>query len=1023
MKMDTMHPSQMIEFLFECICGEIPESLQPYVISEMKKNFCRTIEEYQKIHRCILIESKRNGNIIDNIQCYVTPKRITIVISNLQETGMQSGALKKGPKINAPDKARDGFCRANSVTQDLLIEDNGYYWARIPIPKLEVLLKKITEEVFQNFWWPKTIQISDTALPWIRPIYKALGIMYGDMLPAQSLSIELGNVTVSNTTQGLYITDAKYFEVNSFQDYKDKLDSRGIIISWEERKKKILNFSTFFDEKSVPEEIKSSFYATGSITKDCKYMLVQPPEKLLDDISGLVECPCPIVGVMDSALSDPDSSKYLPPSYIEFVLRKELRMMVVCVSQNNHLGSNDKITHFLYVANMQVNDIVLKCAIDHVLENSEITIDELQKKVDAEIKDQNYTKDKIERIRKDVAKYINIVNNGRKIINARLSDVAFFYNQTIQKSIDYYREKSDEMSVYKDFGTIKEKRERIVDVLSSGIPSEGVRKQCSGGMEIAMRYMYADLATPIVHEIPEFSGFTAGNCIDKYGCDEEREDQDRVVIGRYINYYGYFFHMPLESLINKHTRDIGDLSLSKGALLCASDMLDTLVMLLVDNQYPTSHSDRYGMKRLSGFVYYIFSLLENTVYIEELLDLLIEKFEKYGKKIDALYVKIRFLELIYKRLEAFVTSNKYRLGKYCNVRKDICKSVLDDIMPPTFSYEQWQNIDDNTRGNVQKEVKRIFRVVFNNSQKDHENNSIPIGNILYRVYVGHLLFAVRGSERLFNNHECRGDDFSNIECLKDFIWNVGNDILPRFTRINNILNKADKLPSINEEYSIKDVVGLESSELYEELCGIVCTICKNICKKLQEHVADKSEVSQKEYANKLEKEGIQKLQEEVYKSVKQICHAQKKFAEGSYEGELLISVCIVELYMFSLRKINKDGIVYKIMMQYMPFCVLDDNGKHVKNVAHKDSFFRVASYLMAREAGDKGIGKVLDKDWMLTVLSNLIYHNHILKCIDKLMDNVMILDENDKDFDNRISLLRICWYNTRKIMDFNKIEK
>ena len=92
----------MSEFFLELFSEEIPANLQ---------NNSRTflLESFQKLF-------KEKNIIFKESNSYSTPNRLIIVFKGLSKEIIQKAKEVKGPNIEAPEKAIEGFLRSNKAT-------------------------------------------------------------------------------------------------------------------------------------------------------------------------------------------------------------------------------------------------------------------------------------------------------------------------------------------------------------------------------------------------------------------------------------------------------------------------------------------------------------------------------------------------------------------------------------------------------------------------------------------------------------------------------------------------------------------------------------------------------------------------------------------------------------------------------------------------------------------------------------------------------------------------------------------
>ena len=108
----------MSDFFIELFSEEIPASLQRNTRNVLLENFKNLFEEKK-------ILFKKSSS-------FSTPNRLIILFEGLSKEIIQKAEEIKGPNVNAPEKAIEGFLRSNKIEKkDLLkktIEKGEFYF-------------------------------------------------------------------------------------------------------------------------------------------------------------------------------------------------------------------------------------------------------------------------------------------------------------------------------------------------------------------------------------------------------------------------------------------------------------------------------------------------------------------------------------------------------------------------------------------------------------------------------------------------------------------------------------------------------------------------------------------------------------------------------------------------------------------------------------------------------------------------------------------------------------------------------
>ena len=98
----------MSEFFLELFSEEIPAGLQQNARNILLENFQKLFQEKQ-------ITFKKSSS-------FSTPNRLIILFEGLSKEIIQKAEEIKGPNVNAPEKAIEGFLRSNQIDKNNLLK-------------------------------------------------------------------------------------------------------------------------------------------------------------------------------------------------------------------------------------------------------------------------------------------------------------------------------------------------------------------------------------------------------------------------------------------------------------------------------------------------------------------------------------------------------------------------------------------------------------------------------------------------------------------------------------------------------------------------------------------------------------------------------------------------------------------------------------------------------------------------------------------------------------------------------------
>lgn len=254
----------MAELLLELFSEEIPARMQRTAAENLKARLVEALET-----------AKLACGTIDT---YVTPRRLVAVVNGLPTTLEASSEEKRGPRVGAPEKALEGFCRANGIGQDALEERDGYYFAvvREEGGAVAPIIQGIIEKILAAFHWPKTMRWGAHHMHWVRPLQSILCVFEGKVVP-----VSFGHVTAGNVTYGhRFLADKSPITIHSSEEYFARLRAAHVIVNQDER-------------LEIIEE------AAGNLARQ-RELIVKRDPALLEEVAGLVEWPVVLMGGFDA---------------------------------------------------------------------------------------------------------------------------------------------------------------------------------------------------------------------------------------------------------------------------------------------------------------------------------------------------------------------------------------------------------------------------------------------------------------------------------------------------------------------------------------------------------------------------------------------------------------------------------------------------------------------------------------------------------------------------------------------------
>ena len=256
----------MSEFFLELFSEEIPAGLQRNSRNALLEGFQKLFEEKQ-------ILFKKSSS-------FSTPNRLIILFEGLSKVITQKAEEIKGPNVNAPEIAIEGFLRSNLLDKKDLIkkktEKGEFYFFKKSSKKINTvnLLEEYTPLILDKVKWKKSMKWGDYNLNWARPLKSILGVFDN-----KSLGFKFHHLTCSNTTFIDKEFEDKKKIFKDFKSYKYFFNQSKIIINHTLRKEFIIKEFEKISEK--------------------KSFNIESNNKLLDEVTDITEQPNVIVCKFD----------------------------------------------------------------------------------------------------------------------------------------------------------------------------------------------------------------------------------------------------------------------------------------------------------------------------------------------------------------------------------------------------------------------------------------------------------------------------------------------------------------------------------------------------------------------------------------------------------------------------------------------------------------------------------------------------------------------------------------------------
>ena len=279
----------MPDLLIELLSEEIPARMQAQAAEDFRRIVVRRLEEASLA--------------FDDAVSFATPRRLTLLVRNLPLRQPDRTEERKGPRVGAPDKAIEGFLRSAGLRSldecEQRTVGNATFWFVVRERKggeaRDVLPGLVAESILE-IPWPKSMRWADTAARYVRPLHNVLALFDGRPLEgALEVGGSIGRLTFNAETRGHRFLASEPFSVSTWDEYRDGLRARHVMLDSAER------------EETISSEVTRLAAAEGLRPKEDR--------GLLAEVVGLVEWPVVLIGSIDDAFME------VPPEVLTTTMR------------------------------------------------------------------------------------------------------------------------------------------------------------------------------------------------------------------------------------------------------------------------------------------------------------------------------------------------------------------------------------------------------------------------------------------------------------------------------------------------------------------------------------------------------------------------------------------------------------------------------------------------------------------------------------------------------------------------------
>lgn len=268
----------------------------------------------------------------DSIESYATPRRLAVLVKQVETEQQDKEVEKRGPAVNVafddsgkPTKAAEGWARSNGITvdeADRLTTDKGEWLlhkATVKGQALPKLVQGILEAAIKTLPIPKPMRWGDSTAQFIRPVH-TLTVMLGSEL----IEAEILETKSDRFIQGHRFHSPEGFKLDHVDNYVAQLRDAKVIANFEERIETI---------QSEVSRLASEL--GGEVIQD---------DELVEEVAALVEWPVALTASFDEGFLA------VPKEPLIVTMKDDQRYFPV------EDGKGNLLSQFIFITNIESRD-------------------------------------------------------------------------------------------------------------------------------------------------------------------------------------------------------------------------------------------------------------------------------------------------------------------------------------------------------------------------------------------------------------------------------------------------------------------------------------------------------------------------------------------------------------------------------------------------------------------------------------------------------------------------------------------
>ena len=232
----------MADLLIELVSEDIPARMQVKARADLQRLVYAALDD-------LGLGYTKAG---DTDACLVSSRHLALYVVDVDDQQADRVIEKRGPRVDAPEQAINGFLASTGMTREQLVEEDTpkgrFLFARSEAKgaKTADLLAPMVIDILNNFPWPKSQRWGTSRFRWVRPLHR-INVLFGGKLLGGSLALggdDDACIAFGDKSSGHFFESPEDVDLDGLtdvQDYIGRLKQAHVLVDHHERAKMVLD--------------------------------------------------------------------------------------------------------------------------------------------------------------------------------------------------------------------------------------------------------------------------------------------------------------------------------------------------------------------------------------------------------------------------------------------------------------------------------------------------------------------------------------------------------------------------------------------------------------------------------------------------------------------------------------------------------------------------------------------------------------------------------------------------------------